>query len=83
MKTLSPLRSALVTALVISLFGAPMIAGASSGYYTQGGKIYDAGGQELQVRGISHFGFNKDQFESYKQYAIEVSKNEQKDFFFH
>ncbi|MCW3106091.1 MAG: hypothetical protein JWQ09_597 [Segetibacter sp.] len=30
---------------------------------------------------ISHLGFSKDQFESYKQYAIEVSKDEEKDFF--
>jgi UDP-2,3-diacylglucosamine pyrophosphatase LpxH len=30
---------------------------------------------------ISHLGFSKDQFESYKQYAIEISKDEEKDFF--
>ncbi|MGA2552072.1 MAG: glycoside hydrolase family 5 protein [Burkholderiaceae bacterium] len=28
------------------------------GYSTQGGKIYDESGQELQIRGINHFGFN-------------------------
>ena len=30
---------------------------------------------------IAHLGFSKDQFESYKQYAIDVSKDEEKDFF--
>jgi aryl-phospho-beta-D-glucosidase BglC (GH1 family) len=29
-----------------------------AGYFTQAGKIYDPNGQELQLRGISHFGFN-------------------------
>ena len=34
-------------------------AGATAvGYFTQGGNLYDANGQEIQVRGISHFGFN-------------------------
>jgi len=28
------------------------------GYFTQGGKIFDPGGQEIQVRGVSHHGFN-------------------------
>lgn len=32
-------------------------AGAA-GYYAQGGKIHDANGQQIQIRGISHFGFN-------------------------
>lgn len=30
---------------------------------------------------IGHFGFSKDQFESYKKYAIDLSKHEDKDFF--
>ncbi|MHB8624491.1 MAG: cellulase family glycosylhydrolase [Sulfuricaulis sp.] len=30
----------------------------AAGYFTQAGKIYDASGQEIQIRGISHFGFN-------------------------
>ncbi|MBK6853948.1 MAG: hypothetical protein IPG93_20785 [Burkholderiales bacterium] len=30
----------------------------AAGYYTQGGKIYDASKQEIQLRGISHYGFN-------------------------
>lgn len=41
--------------------GSPPAATANStaaGYFTQAGKIFDAGGQEVQVRGISHFGFN-------------------------
>ncbi|MDQ6814756.1 MAG: hypothetical protein M3040_13545, partial [Bacteroidota bacterium] len=30
---------------------------------------------------IGHFGFSRDQFESYKQYAIDVSKDQDKDYF--
>ncbi len=30
---------------------------SAAGYYTQAGKIYDAAGQEVQIRGISHHGF--------------------------
>lgn len=30
---------------------------------------------------IGYLGFSKDQFESYKQYAIDISKDEEKDFF--
>ena len=30
----------------------------AAGYSAKAGKIYDAGGQEIQLRGISHFGFN-------------------------
>jgi aryl-phospho-beta-D-glucosidase BglC (GH1 family) len=30
----------------------------AAGYVTQAGKIYDATGQEVELRGISHFGFN-------------------------
>ncbi|MCW3112667.1 MAG: hypothetical protein JWR18_1063 [Segetibacter sp.] len=30
---------------------------------------------------IGHFGFSRDQFESYKKFAIEVSKDEDKDYF--
>ncbi|MCW3079402.1 hypothetical protein [Segetibacter sp.] len=30
---------------------------------------------------IGHLGFSRDQFESYKQHAIEISKDEEKDFF--
>ncbi len=34
------------------------MAAAATGYYAQAGKIYDPAGQELQIRGVSHFGFN-------------------------
>ncbi|MHB8729922.1 MAG: glycoside hydrolase family 5 protein, partial [Sulfuricaulis sp.] len=30
----------------------------AAGYFTQSGKVYDATGQEIQIRGVSHFGFN-------------------------
>jgi len=32
----------------------------ASGYYAHGGRIYDPAGHEVQVRGISHYGFNAD-----------------------
>lgn len=35
-------------------------AAAAAGYQAQGGRILDAAGQEIQLRGISHFGFNAD-----------------------
>jgi len=38
-----------------SASGSNATAGA---YIVQAGKIYDAGGQEIQIRGVSHFGFN-------------------------
>jgi aryl-phospho-beta-D-glucosidase BglC (GH1 family) len=48
---------------VFKLFAAFLLAAvsvnaAAAGYHTQSGKIYDATGQEIQVRGINHFGFN-------------------------
>jgi endoglucanase len=42
-------------ALVLTLATASTLA---AGYTTQAGKILDRSGQELQVRGISHYGFN-------------------------
>ena len=30
----------------------------ATGYFAQAGKIYAANGQEIQIRGISHYGFN-------------------------
>jgi aryl-phospho-beta-D-glucosidase BglC (GH1 family)/lysophospholipase L1-like esterase len=30
----------------------------AAGYFAQAGKIFDASGLEIQVRGVSHFGFN-------------------------
>lgn len=41
--------------------GSPPAAPANptaAGYFVQGGKVFDAGGQEIQIRGISHHGFN-------------------------
>lgn len=46
------------TALV-GIFMALATAGVmAAGFTAKGGKIYDAAGQEVQLRGISHFGFN-------------------------
>lgn len=44
--------------LLSVLLASPLAQAA--GYFTQGGKLYDPSGQELQVRGISHYGFNAD-----------------------
>jgi len=55
MPTLSRLRRALSAALLI--VGASASAHAA-GYSAQGGRIHGADGQEIQLRGISHFGFN-------------------------
>ena len=44
-------------ALLLSGIGANALA---AGYYAQAGKVYDVGGQEIQIRGINHFGFNTD-----------------------
>ncbi|MCX7062343.1 MAG: cellulase family glycosylhydrolase [Gammaproteobacteria bacterium] len=44
--------------LLSVLLASPLAQAAS--YFTQGGKLYDPSGQELQVRGISHYGFNAD-----------------------
>jgi aryl-phospho-beta-D-glucosidase BglC (GH1 family) len=46
-----------------ALFIGVLLTGASAtasaaGYYVRQGKIYRANGQELQIKGISHFGFN-------------------------
>ncbi|MGB5080439.1 MAG: hypothetical protein WBO23_06825, partial [Burkholderiales bacterium] len=30
----------------------------AAGYFVQSGKVFDASGQEIQIRGINHFGFN-------------------------
>ncbi len=30
----------------------------AAGYFVQSGKIYDANNQEIQIRGVSHYGFN-------------------------
>ena len=48
--------AACLLATGLALTGAPAVQAA--GYFAQAGKIYDPYGQELQVRGISHFGFS-------------------------
>ncbi len=45
-------------ALIIIVLGGLSVNAAAAGYFVQAGKIYDANGQEIQVRGVSHFGFN-------------------------
>ena len=45
-------------ALTVVFFLATSVAAHAAGYYTQSGKIYNASGQEIQIRGVSHFGFN-------------------------
>jgi aryl-phospho-beta-D-glucosidase BglC (GH1 family) len=40
---------------IVALLGTNALA---VGYTAQNGKIYDAGGNEVQLRGISHYGFN-------------------------
>jgi aryl-phospho-beta-D-glucosidase BglC (GH1 family) len=46
-------------ALLIGILLVGVSATASAaGYYVRNGKIYRPNGQELQVKGISHFGFN-------------------------
>ena len=42
-----------VALVVASISNSP-----AAGYFAQAGKIYAANGQEIQIRGISHFGFN-------------------------
>lgn len=49
---------ALIMALGCSLAGVSNASAA--GYYASGGKIYDANGQHVPIRGINHFGFNAD-----------------------
>ncbi|WP_051101800.1 Calx-beta domain-containing protein [Solimonas variicoloris] len=57
MKTSLKLRA--LGALFAALVGAVAAPAASAaGYYAQQGKIYDASGQQVPIRGISHYGFN-------------------------
>jgi endoglucanase len=51
-------RARVCGALVLLMFIAVRSPVSAQGYRASGGKIYDATGQELQIRGISHFGFN-------------------------
>ena len=48
--------AACLLATGLAVAGAP--TAQAVGYFAQAGKIYDPYGQELQVRGISHFGFS-------------------------
>jgi aryl-phospho-beta-D-glucosidase BglC (GH1 family) len=48
--------AACLLATGLAVTGAP--AAQAAGYFAQAGKIYDPYGQELEVRGISHFGFS-------------------------
>ena len=48
--------AACLLATGLTVAGAP--TAQAVGYFAQAGKIYDPYGQELQVRGISHFGFS-------------------------
>lgn len=50
--------SRVVQALTAFVFVVATINAEAAGYFVQAGKIYDANGQEVQVRGVSHFGFN-------------------------
>lgn len=45
-------------ALAVALFALAAGAAGAAGYSAQGGKILDPSGREMQLRGISHFGFN-------------------------
>jgi aryl-phospho-beta-D-glucosidase BglC (GH1 family) len=45
----------LASTCILLLIGVNAFA---AGYTAQNGKLYDAGGNEIQLRGISHYGFN-------------------------
>ncbi len=45
-------------AFVVLVLVAATADAMAAGYFAQAGKIYDPTGQEIQVRGVSHFGFN-------------------------
>ena len=45
-------------AFAVLLIAAVAANATAAGYSAQAGKIYDASGQEIQIRGINHFGFN-------------------------
>jgi aryl-phospho-beta-D-glucosidase BglC (GH1 family) len=74
--TIRPLKAlaALMGALLAGTLISPMAA-ASTGYFAQAGKIHDSSGQEIQLRGISHFGFNSDVL--VPQYLWEMGWKEQ------
>lgn len=45
-------------AVLCCLLAAAAAGASAAGYTARDGRIYDPAGQELQLRGISHFGFN-------------------------
>ena len=45
-------------ALIVLVVSAASENAIAAGYFAQAGKIYDANGQEVQIRGVNHFGFN-------------------------
>jgi aryl-phospho-beta-D-glucosidase BglC (GH1 family) len=49
---------ALVTTLLLWLLACASLPALAVGYSTRNGRIYDPAGVEMQIRGISHFGFN-------------------------
>ena len=53
--SMSRLFQAILALVVIVVTSNTVLA---AGYTVQSGKIYDPNGSELQVRGVSHFGFN-------------------------
>ena len=42
----------------VALVAASISNSPAAGYFAQAGKIYASSGQEIQIRGISHYGFN-------------------------
>ncbi|MEY2655159.1 MAG: hypothetical protein RLZZ524_2187 [Pseudomonadota bacterium] len=58
--TRGSLRSILATlaTLLACLLACTTWPAQAAGYSTRGGRIYDPAGAEMQIRGISHFGFN-------------------------
>ncbi len=48
----------LMRALVALIIATAAGSATAAGYFTQAGRIYDANGQEVELRGITHFGFN-------------------------
>jgi aryl-phospho-beta-D-glucosidase BglC (GH1 family) len=57
MNSIPSIRSWIVAAALLLLQTIPAQS-LAAGYYTQAGRIHDPGGQQIQLRGISHFGFN-------------------------
>ncbi|MGB5081596.1 MAG: cellulase family glycosylhydrolase, partial [Burkholderiales bacterium] len=45
-------------ALAVLLAAGAASNATAAGYFVQSGKVFDASGQEIQIRGINHFGFN-------------------------